>query len=394
MAHRFQSFQALGSKSAVSPTGRAAPAAAGPIRLTVTWSTDPRDGTSLIGQFPSPGAVTETIPLGAELVAAEVGLALPHWYATTSLDSLSWVLTEEAGTVVPMGQADLTLATTTPRTAASSGPSLVVLERRPCLVMDDATATACGIANASTTSVCVWYRDRSSTRSNGLFNFGAFIDDTVTNQDHIAYLLDQLGANVTQYYLGARGNTEIRVNGATLAGPDVTNTLFIRASDIGNQPWNIPLSVAANTAEALRFYPSIFFRRGAYMRGVSLLDNASEGIATADGAPFLYTVTADVQFSAWEITVDGSTERIIIDANGMTGQRTPREIWEGNLLPRLEYGLPIYKIDTIGDAFLYKGTLKRMDYLNHARFLWAWDEEPSSVILTPYAQTGNPAPAP
>lgn len=382
----------------MSPLGRAAAAATAQTTLTVTWAEDPTDPTRLLARIPGPEAVAG-VPLLAELVAATIDVrgvsptngrdastvpTDPSTVVVTSLDTITGTTTLDV-----VLQTSPVLQPLTPVEAATSGgPPTVALERVPSLMLEAGTAAVLGIVAGTTTPVSITWREAWSTVATSRYVWGAYVNSTQPDSAYSLRALATTTSAVGAYPLGTlQSGQSDKVWGCSFATVSYAHTIWIDENDVGNLPGQLPPQYGGNNIQTLNFFPSFFVTRGAWFKAITSLEyGQKEPVTSADGAPFVYVATRDAQYSKWRLTVDGSQVEYIIDHNGVGRLRTPRQIYQGVLLPKCQTGFKIYKATPM--AFVEIGQSLPLAYLTTAEFVWAWGGDPTVAVYMPFAQTG------
>lgn len=115
------------------------------------------------------------------------------------------------------------------------------------------------------------------------------------------------------------------------AYPRADNTYFIRASDVGVQPGQIPPTIAANVSSALRLQPSVFVRETSDIRGLkgdAVTTENPDPITVAGGAPTLLDVVRAPTHSRWILEIDSSRIEVVVAHPAGSDLRRPKEVWQ------------------------------------------------------------------
>lgn len=383
MAIRFQSIVSVGSRTAVAGRGRAATASAAPVSLSATWVADPASSAGdLLLELPE-------LDLGSRLQAATVDVTVgSEWSLDAVLDG-PWNLTAVAG-----DKSALTTVTPLSATTPTDVGGLLVYVPRPSLQLSAAAASSADIATGDETPVVVSVGDSVTA---GRSAFGVWIDDADDVEPRLAAttagLLNTTRLGGYGYTVTSSGGVTATWTGAVLAGASPHNVVYIDSTDIGNGGARIPAAVTANTAEQYAFHPSVFIRRGPYIR--SYIPGAVRrplGITTPGGAATLMVARYEFTHSKWRVLIDGEELVITISHNGTLYTR-PGDIWNEVIAPRfMSTGITIYQGTGSGGVLTFSplGQLERFDFLQYAEFITGYNGT-TTAAHSPYAQTGNPS---
>lgn len=223
------------------------------------------------------------------------------------------------------------------------------------------------------------------------------------------------GAGGGRALLGVGSSGEVFAQNAAMALPSPAAAVWIPPSDIGNQPEQLPVDVAANTVQHYGFHPGAFFRETTYTRAwrrepthPALLDPMADPgeqlpITQLGGALFINTIVRAPTHSRWLIIVDSSAVEVVIAHPVGSDLRRPRDIWNQVWFAFLtqnayQRSVPTFTPQADG-SFARTGSINRVRYLEYARFLEPLDSNRQEPIVVPYFQgpivpPGPPPPPP
>jgi hypothetical protein len=328
-------------------------------------------------------------------------LATDPAFLEATLGDTSWTVTTNAGVTTMVANITSCIYERTP-TRTIDG-FIVTEPVASCALFDVLAAFS---APPTGFEARVWVRPRNAF-SPSVAQHGAFRDPlTTTIQQLLENQLLQLttrpgaGFQVQGSPLGALpfpSNTTTSPNFAidcVYASTGPLGAVWFDLSDLGastSTKTNIPLELASNTPEAFQRYPSAFYRRPNFARGVFLaapqLGARDVGnITSVDGVPTLYATNTNLVASDWQLQIDGVAVVVRLEHGTVTGCRRPMDVWNRVIVPAIVRNTPLVTSEGLNVA----GLLGRMEWLEAARFLDGYDDEGTSAF-TPIAQVGMPA---
>lgn len=395
------------SPSAASPgsnPGRSAGAEL-PDPLVGLLEIDPAGGTLLLARLAALGHDVQVVqvvlvPTGGGVTAAEPA------FMSAALGESSWTVTTNDG-------ATFRVANTSPcileRTLTRTAGALLVTEPMPSLVLDGSTL-ALFVTPPTGYSARVWVRPRNWDAATTT-QHGAYRDPLTTT---LAQLLD-----VQRGYLATRSGAAWQVQPSQLgalplpsssaaassagwaidcvfASSGPLGAVWVDSSDVGvSTPTKtqIPTNLSENSPEAFNRYPSSFYRRPGFGRGVlvageQLGTRDTDSITTVAGVPTIYVTDVDLAASEWLVQIDGVAVRLVLSHEGLSGIRRPLDVWNRLIVPAIQANR--YLANWSGVEVV--GQIDRLEWLEYARFLGGWRTLDLTVrAYSPFGQVGMPA---
>ena len=396
MAAIYQPICVLHRDSAAAAAGNNPGRAAGserPDLLTGALAADPLGGASLLARLVELGPDVqvdhvELIPIGGGVTDDEPAMLI------ASFGDSIWRVITNFGQSIRVAN---TSACVLERSPTRVGASLVT-EPLVSLVLDGVLAQ--WVTPPTSWSARVWVRPRNwsaaTTTQHGIFYDPALTTAAELLEQQLTLLSTRAGSG-WPVQLGK--NIEFNATNYALdcvyasTGPD--GAVWVDLSDIGvstSESTLIPTELAANTAAAFQRYPSVFYRRPAFARGVifaapSLGDRESDDITTDAGVPTIYQTNVDLVASTWVLQIDGTAIIATISHAGVLGLRKPLDVWNLLIVPAIQRNQAL----DLWDGSDVVGKLGRLEWLECARFVEAFRTLDLSVrAFTPYAQVGMP----
>lgn len=348
---------------------------------------------------PGPGLVAG-VPLLQDKHLVQVDLSAPtpgFQPAAQTLTNRDLVTTHNGTIAGPAHNNDLTTAPSLNDSLQIGTPAMITTAPFPYVRLSGA-ALAVWATPPTLVHAVIQYVDSYPDAARPHYEFGGFVDDVD----------DLVGVEVTsaalardlQFRTGnftfTDQNRTITTQDACYAAPAPTGEVWLRNSQIGNNPNQIPPSAALNTVERYTFFPAVFFRQ---IRGFSMLTSVGPrrvaGVTESLGPLLIWQVVRAPTHSRWGLLLDGVPVDVIVAHPPGSDLRTPFEIWQGVWVSLLRAGdptVPIYALDqTSGtNVFTVRGVLDRQTFsqkLDAARFLELYDATIAPSILSPFAQT-------
>lgn len=240
----------------------------------------------------------------------------------------------------------------------------------------------------------------SRGRSRSSSEFGGFVDDTADTLPSVAntssrLMYDLLRKPSAAYTVESGGRTAT-FNQVAYTAPAPTGDVFVRNSQIGSAPNQIPPQASNNTPERYAFHPCVFVRRPNYMGAIEAVSPPrTQAITASRGVLPIWQVVRAPTFSRWLLILDGVPRVVFLAHPAGSDLRTPGEIWNGLLAPMVASAgttnVPIYSQTlVIGGSYVYTvigqisgGQIRQLDY---ARFLGCFDGDATSAIVALYTQ--------
>lgn len=357
---------------------------------------DPAGGTALFARLVELGhdvqvAQVVLVPIGGGVTDDE-----PAFLVAANGDD-SWTVTNNLGQTIRTANGTFCIRD---RSLVRTAGALLVTEPIVSLALDGATL-ALWVTPPTGFSVRVWTRPRNWA-SPSVTQHAGYRDPATTST--AAFLDEQLALVSTRAGAGFQVQASavpLPITAANFAldcvfassGP--LGAVWLDASDVGASTptkTNVPTDLAANTPQAFQRYPSSFYRRATFGRGVLaaapvLGARASDSIVTVAGVPTLYVTNADVLASRWLLQIDGVAIDVVILHDTIAGLRRPLDIWNLVIVPAIARNLPL---DVWNGADVV-GKIGRLEWLESARFLGGWrDVELTVRAYAPFGQVGMP----
>lgn len=202
--------------------------------------------------------------------------------------------------------------------------------------------------------------------------------------------LENMGST---FSLGTKSNgEEVVLRDCGYAAFTPNGQLWLRPEDFGNQNEQIPISVGDNTPQHFRFFPGVFFRRGAYVHSVGRInpDPIAINLENQASQPFRLTVVgAAPTASDWLVSIDGAAQLVRIFHPAGSDLRRPDEIWQALWVPALQLGsnFPNYLVLSTSGlvANSFTATISRLRY---AQYFRCTNIVSQSLTDTPQTDTG------
>ena len=262
--------------------------------------------------------------------------------------------------------------------------------------------------------------------------FGEFRDDTIAgnaNQDVrglLSRIEKQLGAaGDGRCLIASQLNQTMYVEGCAAAFADPHGQFYVLPTDIGNGFGQIPADPVNRQSAQFRAHPSVFVRKPSAFRSLVYAGSplpAADGweggcndeaiTNAADSTVRVYRIDREPEYSMWQLVIDGASFRAIFRHTGGDFRR-PRDIWENVILP-LVLRAQGSQWTTSDDALTYRfsvredalvpgsltaptfqelGLVRRLAYLEYARFLACWDEDAWGITTKEQGFDPNAQPA-
>lgn len=230
---------------------------------------------------------------------------------------------------------------------------------------------------------------RGGPQDFGPIQFGAIVNDATDTLPDLSVFIDALEATLkTQrsWSIGVgAGGVDVQALTAQFAGLSASGVIWVRAGQVGNQPYQIPATVLNNDVSHYRFFPSVFVRRVDYVANLYATSPAKASpITTLAGALPIFEVIRRPTHSRWVLTVDGVPRDLVV-AHGAGDYRTPLEIWNSVLVPQLQAGtlqtFEPYATSPTTRAFARTGSVWNTAYVDAAAFVEPLDDQTAPIAV-------------
>lgn len=176
------------------------------------------------------------------------------------------------------------------------------------------------------------------------------------------------------------------VNGVEYCGIDPNGTIYGGPEQYGNADGQIPDDYQRNSADVFNSLPSVFVRRGSYLRGVSEKERSGANflrdsrVGTLVPQPFrLIKLQQPISKSEWLLSIDGAMTLVTVNTDPADGLYTIPEVWNKVFAPLLSGGASAFSPQLLESTFASEGgraqrsdlvaAISKIQFLEYARCL-------------------------